>query len=317
MRILIALAIILTAACGRENSVNQPASSSGLPAFDDLWNYDDPAATEASFRELLPAARQSSDPGYAAELLTQIARAQGLQQKYAEAHATLDEVNALLTPDTTTAKVRFLLERGRVLNSSGKPQESVPHFKQALELAQEAGLEFYAVDAAHMLGIAEKGEESLRWNEQAIRLAEAARDPKARRWLGPLYNNTGWTYFDMKQYAEALKLFERDIEYRKHNGNNVEVGIARWSAAKMLRHLGRVEESLELQMELLGDADRRNNDSEGYTREEIGECLLLLHRPSEATPHFARAWELLQNDPWLRQDEPERLARLKKLGGIR
>jgi len=39
-------------------------------------------------------------------------------------------------------------------------------------------------------------------------------------------------------------------------------------------------------------------------------------KPAEAAPHFARAWELLHNDPWLSRDEPERLARLKRLGGV-
>jgi len=224
-------------------------------------------------------------------------------------------VDASLKPDMKIAKVRSLLERGRVFNSSGRAKESIPIFKEALRVAQESGLENYAIDAVHMLGIAEKGEESLNWNLEAIRLAEAAKDPKARRWLGPLYNNTGWTYFDMGQYAEALKLFERDIEFRRQSATNVEVGIARWSAAKMLRHLGRVDESLKLQMELLEDPDRKNNDSEGYTREEIGECLLLLKRSGEAGPYFARAWELLHNDPWLSRDEPDRLARLKRLGG--
>ena len=289
--------------------------SSELPSFDALWNFDDPAGTEIRFRELLAKAKESSDPGYAAELLTQIARTQGLQQKFDEAHATLDRVDASLKPDMKTAKVRSLLERGRVFNSSGKAKESIPTFKEALRVAQESGLENYAIDAVHMLGIAEKGRESLNWNLEAIRLAQAAKDPKARRWLGPLYNNTGWTYFDMGQYAEALKLFERDIEFRRQSATNVEVGIARWSAAKMLRHLGRVDESLKLQMELLEDPDRKNNDSEGYTREEIGECLLLLKRSGEAGPYFARAWELLHNDPWLSRDEPDRLARLKRLGG--
>ena len=290
--------------------------SSGLPSLDALWNFDDPAGTEARFRELLPRARESSDPNYAAELLTQIARTQGLQRKFDEAHATLDAVDASLKPEMKVAKVRSLLERGRVFNSSGKAKESIPIFKDALRAAQESGFENYAIDAAHMLGIAEKGKDSLKWNLEAIGLAEAAKDPKARRWLGPLYNNTGWTYFDMGEYAEALRLFERDIEFRRQTATNVEVGIARWSAAKMLRHLGRVEDSLQLQTQLLDDSDRKNNDSEGYTREEIGECLLLLNRPREAAPYFARAWELLHDDPWLSRDEPERLARLKRLGGI-
>jgi tetratricopeptide (TPR) repeat protein len=302
-------------ACGKEASVAE-SHSENLPAFDDLWNFDDPAGSEAKFRGLMAKALESINRGYEAELLTQIARAQGLQQKYADALSTLDQVDAMLRPDMTTARVRSFLERGRVLNSSGKSEDAIPIFTRALESAQAAGLEYYAVDAAHMLGIAAKGRDSLRWNEEAIRLSEAASDPKARRWLGPLYNNTGWTYFDMGQYAEALQLFGRDLEYRKKNGTNVQIGIARWSIAKMLRHLGRVEESLKQQMELLDDADRKNNDAEGYTREEIAECLLALGLHSEAKAYFARAWELLHNDPWLQQDEPARLARMKKLGGL-
>jgi hypothetical protein len=73
---------------------------------------------------------------------------------------------------------------------------------------------------------------------------------------------------------------------------------------------------LKLQSELLDDPDRKGKDSEGYTHEEIAECLLLLHRDAEAPMHFARAWDLLHNDPWLRQDEPARLARLKTLGKV-
>jgi hypothetical protein len=70
-------------------------------------------------------------------------------------------------------------------------------------------------------------------------------------------------------------------------------------------------------MELLELPERQNNDAEGYTREEIGECLLLLGRPAEAAPYFARAWDLLHNDPWLIQDEPQRLERLKRLGSLK
>lgn len=54
-------------------------------------------------------------------------------------------------------------------------------------------------------------------------------------------------------------------------------------------------------------------------REELGECLLALGRPAEARPHFSRphfsrAHELLSQDLWLREHEPERLTRLATLG---
>lgn len=34
-----------------------------LPRFDRLWNYDDPAGTEAKFREILPEAAGDAESG--------------------------------------------------------------------------------------------------------------------------------------------------------------------------------------------------------------------------------------------------------------
>ncbi|MEM9251070.1 MAG: hypothetical protein AAGB29_01855, partial [Planctomycetota bacterium] len=64
-------------------------------ALDRLWDYSQPAASEARFRAMLATER---DPEYRAEVFTQVARAQGLQQKFTEALQTLDEVDHSLTP---------------------------------------------------------------------------------------------------------------------------------------------------------------------------------------------------------------------------
>src|SRR5712671_5080807 len=170
---IVGAAVISGCGAGKSHPEQKSVNASDLPQFDTLWNFDDPAGTEAAFRALLPKAQESGNRGYHAELLSQIARAQGLQLKFADADATLDQANALITPDMKSARVRILLERGRVLNSSGKAPQSLPVFEESLHAAKDAGLEYYAVDAAHMLGIAAKGDESLRWNETAMTLAEA------------------------------------------------------------------------------------------------------------------------------------------------
>ena len=54
------------------------ANATSLPDIDSLWDYNDPAATEAQFRALLPRVQAEGDADYEAELLTQLARAQGL-----------------------------------------------------------------------------------------------------------------------------------------------------------------------------------------------------------------------------------------------
>ena len=172
-----------------------------FPDLDTLWDYQQPAASEQKFRALLPQAR--ANPLYELELLTQIARAQGLQGQFAQAHQTLDGVEARLTLGTAVARLRYWLERGRVFNSSGQPDQARPLFEQAWTLAQQIGEHGYAVDAAHMLGLLEAPAQT--WNERALRIAVNSRDPRARRWLGSLYNNMGWSYHNVGKYDQALE----------------------------------------------------------------------------------------------------------------
>lgn len=78
---------------------------------DALWNFNDPAASEARFREALIKA-QGDD---ALVLSTQIARTLGLRQRYEEAHRELDAVEAAARDAGAAVRVRVALERGRVL----------------------------------------------------------------------------------------------------------------------------------------------------------------------------------------------------------
>src|SRR5258707_2121404 len=96
-------------------------SQSELPEFETLWDYAEPAASEARFRQLLAETHARSEPADRAELLTQIARAQGLQRHFAAAHATLDAALALLRQDDRRAQARSLPEGGPVFHSAGAP----------------------------------------------------------------------------------------------------------------------------------------------------------------------------------------------------
>ena len=77
-----------------------------LPDFDKLWDYQHPAETEKKFVGLLPAAEKSEDISYLAQLLTQIARAQGLQEKFDEANKTLDRASVITRDDMMLPQVR-------------------------------------------------------------------------------------------------------------------------------------------------------------------------------------------------------------------
>jgi len=291
--------------------------ASALPIIDLLWNYTDPAGTEAKFVALLPQARASGNAEYLAQLLAQVARAQGLQLRFDAAHATLDEADAITGPDISAmkvARVRGLLERGRLHNSANAPELSITPFKEALDLAEAARIEVLAVDAAHMLGIATRGDDSIAWNRRGLEMAQAAQDPRARAWRAALANNLAWTYYDLGRHEDALDAFRVSLAVEAERNNAFRAGIAQWSIGKTLRAMGRTDEALALQQEVLTRPERKDNAAEGYSHEEIGECLLFLGREAEAKPHFARAWELLHNDVWLQRDEPQRVDRLQQLG---
>lgn len=277
--------------------------------IDDLWDFSSPASSEERFRAFMEA---SQDPEFRAEVMTQIARAQGLQNEFDAAHVTLDEAQALAPEDALEVQVRILLERGRVLNSAGKPAESRQYLLDALALAEGAGLDRHAVDAAHMMGIVEPPAEQIAWSEKALDIAMNSRDLLARRWLGPLYNNLGWSYHDTGNYEQALGMFENALEWYSEHGQPEQIRVARWSVARTLRSLGQVEEALEMQEALLEDLDAAGV-TDGYVYEELGECLLALNRPDKAQEYFALAYRELSQDEWLLKSEPDRIARLKTL----
>lgn len=278
--------------------------------FDAKWDYGKPADTEAVFRDMLADAHDTKDAAYVAELLTQIARTLGLQQRFTEAHATLDEALAGIESEDGVPFVRYLLERGRAFNSSDEREQATPLFEDAWRIASEKGYDFYAVDAAHMMEIVSAPENKLDWNEKACRVAEASDSPRAKGWLGSLYNNRGWSLHELERYEEALAVFEKRLAWLTANRpDTTQLNVTHWSIAKTLRLLDRPEEALEKQRALL-----EKEPEDGYVYEEIGECLLALGRPRDAAPYFREAHARLSTDPWLERNEAERLARLKELG---
>src|SRR5947199_45593 len=79
---------------------------------------------------------------------------------------------------------------------------------------------------------------------------EASNDPRARRWVPSLLNNIGWTLHDRAEYQAALGIFETAVDWRISLGQRRESQIARWTVARVLRSLNRVDEALAIHNEL-------------------------------------------------------------------
>ncbi len=285
-----------------------------MPPLDDLWDYDDPAASEARFRVAIETAETGRDPTAADEARTQLARALGLLGRFEDGHAVLDRVDAD-HPADDRIRVRARLERGRLWRSSGDVPAAVGSFEGAWELARTLGEDGLAVDAAHMLALVAAPPGEPAWHQQALELADTSASPAARRWRGSLWNNIGWARFDAGDLDGALAAFETALGARREQGLPRQTRVAEWCVARCIRALGRPADALAIQERLEAERAAAGEPESGFGAEEIGECLHDLGRHDEARPYLARAAELLGADAWLAEHEPDRIARLRRLGG--
>ena len=285
------------------------------PDFMTQWDYQDPAASALRFHALLPEARAAADLQYELELLTQIARTHSLQRQFAQAHQLLDEIEPRLTDATPRARVRALLERGRTFNSAGDKASAKQLFEQAWQQGLKHKELYLAIDAAHMVAIAAPLEEQSRWHQLAMELAERSADKKVRGWLPSLYNNQGWTLFELGHLDEARACQQKSLAWHEQHNNQGKAFIARWSLARLSRAQDRHEQAQAELKQLQADMAAAGSPEDGYVFEELGENGLVLDDPA-APEYFARAWFLLSRDGWLQANEAERLARLKRLAKL-
>ena len=201
-----------------------------------LWDFDDLEATGARLGNQLEA---ETDDGGRAEVLTQLARLQGLREEFRAGEAVLRRAEGL-AGNSRVARIRIDLERGRLLRSSGDSAAALPLFVSAYDAALEAGGEFIAADAAHMAALAAPDrEERLARTRRGIDVAGSTGDRDVAYWMGPLLNNLGVEYSDGEREA-ALEAFERALEVRlRYPENPAANEFARKSVAEARRALGR------------------------------------------------------------------------------
>ena len=281
--------------------------------LDALWAFDKPAESEVRFRA--EAARHLRGSREASEAMTQVARTLGLQRRFPAADRVLDAVQPTLAQLPARVRVRYLLERGRRDNSSGHRQRAYDWFEQALEVsAGDAlpGADFYRVDAMHMLAIAAPLAQQRAWNLKALAIADESSDPRTRGWRGSLLNNVGWTMHERGDDAAALAYWQDALQAFEAKGDVNGIRIARWTVARGLRAVGRLDEA-EAMQRALADEFAAAGTPDGYVFEELAEIAVARGDRAAAAAWAAKALPLLSRDAEFRASEPARLARLAGL----
>ena len=209
-----------------------------------LWDFDDLDGSERRFNDQL--LQETSDSGRA-EVLTQLARVEGLRGDFPEGDRLIDQAQAL-SDGSAAVEARIQLERGRLRNSGGDAGAALPMFETAFEIADQASEQFLAADAAHMAAIASPDRESkLDWTERGILIASNSSDRDVSYWLGPLYNNLGWEYQDAGEHEAALEAFQHALAARERYPEMPSlIQHAKEAVGEALRALGRDEEASRL-----------------------------------------------------------------------
>jgi tetratricopeptide (TPR) repeat protein len=276
-----------------------------------FWDFADLDGSEQRFRTLL---RQVASDELRAEVLTQLARIEGLRGQFEEGERLLQEAEAMVG-SSGAARARVHLERGRLLRSGGDESGARPLFESAFTVALDAGEHVLAADAAHMAAlVAPDHAGMLEWTERGIDVATKSEHSQVRYWLGPLLNNLGWEHYEAGDYEPALAAFERALEERKRfPEQRAEIEIARYAVAKALRALGRPAEAVPLLEDAVTWAQSAGQP-DGWFHEELAESYAALGREDEARKQASLALPLLEADESFSQDA-ERAGRLRRLAG--
>jgi tetratricopeptide (TPR) repeat protein len=239
-----------------------------------LWNFNDPALSEARFREVLGSASLED----ALILQTQIARTFGLRGDFTRAQEILAAIEAKVRGSSPAVQARYWLELGRTYSSATHSPDTQTEdakvqarkaYLEAEALAKAAGIDDLAVDALHMLAFVDpKPEEQLAWDLRALEVVENSSQEAARKWEGSIRNNVGYALHQLGRYDEALQQFQMALAVRERTGNAQSVRIAYWMIAWTYRTMNRLNEALEIQLRLEKECETAG-DPDPYVFEEL------------------------------------------------
>jgi len=239
-----------------------------------LWDFNRPEISEERFRSALFTASAED----ALILQTQIARSYGIRRNFSQAREILSEIDSSIHSASVKAKVYYYLELGRTYSSATHSPESQTSevkelarsaYMQAIDLAQEGKLDSLAIDALHMMTFVDTApEEQIEWNKKAMALLQSSSQQDAKKWEGPLHNNTGYALHQMGRYDEALTEFKLALAAYERREDPQSIRIAHWMIAWTLRALGQLNEAIEIQLRLEKEWDEAG-EPDPYVFEEL------------------------------------------------
>ena len=226
------------------------------------------------------------------ETYSQIARSYLIVEEKEEGRRWLNKAAAIASENEPLGWSRFLGVRGRFVWKDDDLEKAVNTFKEMYEYCSKNKLHDRAIDATHMMAIIVPAEEQVEWAEKGIAEAEAG---NVSGWLGPLWNNLGATYEDLKRYDKAVEAYLKAREYHWLYGDEMNKLIADWAVGHAYRLTGNFETAAKWIRPVLAWCERiEATEFIGWSCKELAEVELSNGNFKEACDYLIRAEKYLK-----------------------
>ncbi len=286
-----------------------------FPDMDGFWNLQNLPETEERISALLPLG-DGKATATQVEALTQMARVYLLQDNLKEARNFLNHADTLLkdlpAEEMLKPQVRIYLEEGRFYGWSMYPQRALDFFSKAWEMSNLVGpLDALAADAAFMISITLPSKQGREWLTGALKLADNPQaTTAAKKWKAHLLMRIGWQEFDVRNFQAALDHFDKALVCADKDDSTLFQTL-KWCRARVLRAIGKINEAMAVQNEILTDL-ATEGVLNGHVYLELAECFNALHDQEQSSHYYELAHEKLKLSKWYSENFSSELSEILK-----
>ena len=267
-----------------------------LEDADKLFGQRKYAQAGKAYEEAADAGKEAKDNSLLTEAYAQIARMHGIQGSYADGRPWLAKAEKVATAKEPLGWSRYLGVRGRFEWQDEKDNDKAKQtFIEMYDYCKQHELFSRELDAAHMVAIVGTPDEQVEWALKAIAAAEKG---EQKGWLGPLWNNLGWTYEERGEYAKMLEALTNARKYHYEVGSEHSQLVADFGVATAHWRNGDLKEARKWLEDAFTRAKQRYDDEPedagraewvGWGHSKLGDLLVSEEKPAEALEQYKAA----------------------------
>jgi tetratricopeptide (TPR) repeat protein len=259
-----------------------------LKRADELFQIRNYAVALDQYQAAAGQAREEFNRPIEVEALSQIARVHLVMGNTSEGVVWLDRASVIANDSDQMGWSRFLGVRGRFEWRTENLEAARETFDEMYTYCSNNSLWSRAVDAANMNAIvSDTPEDQISWSRRGIEMAEKV---DADNWLGPLWNNLAATYFDIRQYEQALECYIKAREYHWRCSDERSKLLADYQIGMTYRMLAKFEDAGRWLRPVLAWAERLEDPvAIGQAAQDLGEVEIARENKAEGLTLLRKA----------------------------